>query len=206
MKLTEAQIIEALKQPIGKALALIAPGMQTFGRWPSPGRTAEEQKQATATMRNIAMTYAVACANDPKITAEIIECTARRYLQGEVTIWENGVHVPATAEFPTAPQFRNACIQTWHHLYRIVAIGEKIEDGAKVLVTRVERRDDPQPGVAALEAPATPEQVAAIKTRLERLPSMPSLSEAVTRREPRVVNQEAEAELARIREAIRREA
>lgn len=204
---TEEQAIEELKRPIGKALSLIAPGMKTFGRFPSMGKTPEEQEQVKSTMQMVAMTYAVACANEPKITPEVVEATARRYLQGSVTIWENGAHVPACTEFPTAPQFKEACIQTWHKLYRVVAIGEREEDGAKVLVTKEVRRDERQPGVLALDPPASSEQLLALRDRLERLASMPSLSEAASApRAPRVINPEAEAELERIRESLKKEA
>lgn len=190
--------IAELEKPIGKALSLIAPGLQTFGRWPSPGRTKEEQEMVKNQMTTIAKVYAVACENDPKITPEVVEVTARRYLQGKVTIWKDGVHVPASTEFPTAPQFRDACIQTWHELYHIIAIGERIEDGAKVLITRVERREDPQPGVAALDAPASPEAVAAIKERLAKLPAaLPSIGKSERRSGN---NPDAENELARMRE------
>jgi hypothetical protein len=184
-------LMESLITAMGK---IRDAGYKTFGNWSDSEMAAK------------AVTYYECISDIPKITPEIINLTATRYNKGKVTVWREGVHVPATREFPTSFEFKDACLQTWELTYRIVAIGEKIEDGAKVLVTSVERRDDPQPGVSALEAPATPEQVAAIKTRFERLPSMPSLSEAVTRREPRQYNAEAEAHLASIREKLRREA
>ncbi len=49
-------------------------------------------------------------------------------------------------------------------------------------------------------------EILAIKERLERLPAMPSLSEAVSRpRVAREVNPEAEAELEKIRQSLRKE-
>lgn len=154
---------------------------------------------------DMAQLYALVLSKDEKVSVDIVQKTAMRYVEGDVTVWSKGAFVPASKEFPSPAEFRDACLQTWHLLYRIVAIGEKVEDGAKVLITRTERRDDPQPGVLALDPPATPDQLLAIKKRLERLPAMPSLSEAVSRpREVREVNPEAELE--RIRQSQRREA
>lgn len=49
-----------------------------------------------------------------------------------------------------------------------------------------------------------PLRIIAIKDRLERLPAMPSLSEAASRpRVAREVNPEAEAELEKIRQSLR---
>ena len=157
-------------------------------------------------VEEMAKLYALILSEDDKINIDIIQRTAMRYVKGDVTVWSKGAFIPASREFPSPSEFRDACLQTWHMIYRIDAIGEKEEDGAKVLVTKVSRRDDPQPGVLALDPPATPEQVLAIKKRLERLPAMPSLSEAVSAPRPtREVNPEAEAELERIRESLRSE-
>lgn len=152
---------------------------------------------------DMAQLYGLILSEDDKINLDIIQRTAMRYVRGDVTVWSKGAFIPASKEFPSPAEFRDACLQTWHMIYRIDAIGEKDEDGAKVLITRVTRRDDPQPGVLALDPPATPDQLVAIRKRLERLPAMPSLSEAVSApRPPREVNVEAEAELERIRQSL----
>lgn len=132
-------------------------GMKTFGQW------------SDSEIKGRVRVYAEVLREDAKITPEIVLATAKRYAEGRVTVWKDGAHIPASKEFPTAPEFRDACLQTWHGLYRIVAIGERDDDGAKILQTRVERRDDPQPGVKSLDAPATEETKALFKSKWDAL-------------------------------------
>lgn len=178
-----------------KAFAVLRnAGYKTFGQW--------SDAEALAKAR----TFALVLAKDPKVTTEIIQATALRYANGEVTIWQSGAHVPASLEFPAAPQFRDACIQTWHELYRLVAIGEKIEDGAKVLITTIEKRSESNSSLPALDPPATPDQIAAARARIAALVprAMPRATEAVVTRPSRESNPEADAVLAKMAE-IRRQ-
>ena len=118
---------ECLINSIGKALTLVvSSGFATFGRWPSQGKTKFEQDAAKRQMRTIASAYALAMADEPRITREIVEMTGLRYIQGKVTVWEKGEQVQVREELPTAPQFRAACIQTWMTLYTTYPVGETV--------------------------------------------------------------------------------
>jgi hypothetical protein len=171
--LSQRERAEMLRQPVGKALALLAPGMNTYGRWPSPGRTAEEQNLAMKQMDVIARTYAVACCCDPKITVEIVKATAEAYLQGQVTIYKSqdkgGVHVRPES-FPDVNQFRDACLQTFYRLYRTRAIDQKkLEDGTTVLITVLEPRSAARNEAPALEAPISKEELEAARAKISRI-------------------------------------
>lgn len=167
--LTKRERGHTLKDSIGKALALIAPGMNTFGRWPSPGRTAQEQELAMKQMESIALTYSVACAHMWQISPEIVKATAQAYLEGEVTIFKDGAHIKPEA-FPDVNQFRDACLQTFYRLYRQRATGQKVlEDGAVVLTTILEPRSKPVPDAPALDLPMSPEQLEQARAKITRL-------------------------------------
>lgn len=158
-------------------------------------------------VKSKARVYGVVLGEDPRITPEIIEQTATRYITGKVTVWHRGDPVPAPEEFPSASAFRDACLETWNTLYKEVPDAEiTLADGSKVLRTKYVRRHGERNQVPpALDRPATPEQIAAVKARVSSLPArpMPTLSEAVTKRQPRHHNPEAEAVLAQMAE-IRR--
>ena len=178
-----------------KAFAVLRnAGYKTFGQW--------SDAEALAKAR----TFALVLAKDPKVTTEIIQATALRYANGEVTIWQSGAQVPASLEFPAAPQFRDACVQTWHELYRLVAIGEKIEDGARVLITTVEKRSESTSTPPVLDPPATPEQIAAARARIAALVprTIPSGRGAIITRPFRESNPEADSVLAQMAEIRRR--
>ncbi len=118
---------EDLINSIGKALTLIvSSGFATFGRWPGQGKTKIEQEAAKRQMRTIASAYALSMADEPRITREIVEKTGLRYIQGKVTAWDKGEQIQVRQELPTAPQFREACIQTWMTLYATYPVGETV--------------------------------------------------------------------------------
>lgn len=187
----------ALFAAITKAFGIIRDaGFKTFGSWSDSEFTSK------------AKVYNSVLGGDSRITPEIVEQTADRYITGKVTVWHRGDNVPAPEEFPSASAFRDACLETWNTLYKEVPDGElTLEDGSKVLRTKYVRRDgNTQPAAPALDRPATPQQIAAVKARVASLPSrpMPTLSAAVTRREPRQPNPEADAVLVQLAE-IRRQ-
>lgn len=156
------------------------------------------------TVIDMAKLYAAVIAKDSRLTVEIMQKTAMRYVEGEVTIWSKGAFVPAPREFPSPAEFRDACVQTWGEIYEMRAIGETVnEDGTRVIQTKQFKKNDPQPGVLALEAPASPETVAQIKARIDKLVPALTLSEAVVSRE-RASNPNAAEELERMAQ-IRRQ-
>ncbi len=158
-------------------------GFKTYGQW-----TDKELLEK-------ANVFSLVLADESKITTEIIQATALRYAKGEVTTWTKDGDKPVDNDFPTAAQFLNACVQTWHLLYRLVADGERIEDGARILTTRVERRAAAVSEAPVLEPRATPEQVAALRSHLglgvQSLPDQPGRSR-------RIPNPEADAVLAQM--------
>lgn len=168
-ELTKRERGHTLKDPIGKALALLAGGMNTYGRWPQPGRSEAEQKLAMKQMEAIALTYSVGCAHLWQISPDIVKATAQAYLEGEVTIFQNGSQVKPQS-FPDVHEFRDACLQTFYRLYRTRATGQKVlEDGAVVLTTVLEPRSAPVADAPALEAPMSAEQLEAARQKITRL-------------------------------------
>lgn len=173
-------------------------GFKTFGAW-SDGEVTSK-----------ARVFVVVLEEDPRITPEIVEQTVTRYITGKVTVWHRGDNVPAPEEFPSASAFRDACLETWNTLYKQVPDGEiTLGDGSKVLQTKyVSRNTGHRQAQSALDAPATPEQIEAVKARISQLPARsmvePSRPSFVSKRSPRPINPEAEAVLQQMAE-IRRQ-
>lgn len=115
-----------LEKAVGRVLALVhTSGLKDFGRYPKGNANA---------LQEIAKVYAFAVSNEPGVTQEIVEMTAKRYLTRKVWIWNNGSH-DAPTEFPTSSQFADACKQTLLEEYANLPIGEIEEDGYHRLVT-----------------------------------------------------------------------
>ena len=70
--------------------------------------------------------YAFLCAEHQEITPEIIHETTMRYARGKVTRWKDGVHVPVPIVFPSAPEYVDACKQTYLEMYQMICVGEEI--------------------------------------------------------------------------------
>jgi hypothetical protein len=143
--------------------------MNTYGRWPSPGRNEAEQKLAKKQMDNLALTYSVGCAHLWQISPEIVKATAQAYLEGQITIFSNGAHIKPES-FPDVNQFRDACLQTFYRLYRLRATDQKrLEDGTVVMITKLEPRKAALSEAPALEAPISKEQLEAARAKITRL-------------------------------------
>lgn len=70
--------------------------------------------------------YAYLCAEHQEITPEILRETTLRYARGQVTRWKDGAHVPVPIVFPTAPEYVDACKQTYLEMYQMICVGEEI--------------------------------------------------------------------------------
>ena len=64
-------------------------------------------------LENKALVYSIVVSEDESIDEEIVVLTGMRYLRGEVTVYNDGAQIPASHDFPTAPEFYNACKQTY---------------------------------------------------------------------------------------------
>lgn len=189
----------AMFAAITKAFGIIRDaGFKTFGAWSDSEFTSK------------ARVYTTVLGQDSRITPEIVEQTADRYITGKVTVWHRGDNVPAPEEFPSASAFRDACLETWNTLYKEVPDGEiTLPDGSKVLQTKYVSRDPShRRAQRSMDAPATPEQIEAIKARISQLPARsmvePSRPSFANKRSPRPINPEAEAVLQQMAE-IRRQ-
>jgi hypothetical protein len=74
-----------------------------------------------------AQLYAHLISSDTRITKEVIEEVTWRYCRGEITKLKAGETVPVGMDFPTAPEYLEACVQVWHSLYFYRAIGYTID-------------------------------------------------------------------------------
>ncbi len=92
-------------------------------------------------LENKALVYSIVVSEDESIDEEIVVLTGMRYLRGEVTVYNDGAQIPASHDFPTAPEFYNACKQTYHALYRMIEVGETERDGIVYSHTLKVRRD-----------------------------------------------------------------
>lgn len=108
----------------GQAIAiLVDAGFSTYGRYPQAPKSEKEIETYEKRIYEIAEAYAVSLLDSDKITPEIIKMTSYRYLQNKVTVWKDGAQIPVSKDLPTAPEFREACIQTWHQSYQRLVIG-----------------------------------------------------------------------------------
>ena len=123
-----------LTKTLIKAFAvLIDGGYKTYGDW------SFEQMQTKAKL------YALLMADDPKITREIVQSTCMRYMRRQVWVWKGGEQSPASMDFPSAPEFREACLQTWHAEFQTLAIGySQNELGYQIAHTIDIRRNIPE--------------------------------------------------------------
>jgi hypothetical protein len=123
-----------LTKTLIKAFAvLIDGGYKTYGDW------SFEQMQTKAKL------YALLMADEPKITKEIVQSTCMRYMRRQVWVWKGGEQSPASMDFPSAPEFREACLQTWHAEYQTLAIGySQNELGYQIAHTIDIRRNIPE--------------------------------------------------------------
>jgi hypothetical protein len=108
---------------------LVDGGFNTYGGFTG------EQLEAKA------LIYSTILLEDADMDNEIIKLTGMRYLKGEVTVYRDGCHVPVSHDFPTAPEFYQACKQTYAALYRNIVIGETERDGIPYAHTLKVRRD-----------------------------------------------------------------
>jgi len=123
-----------LTKTLIKAFAvLIDGGYKTYGDW------SFEQMQTKAKL------YALLMADEPKITKEIVQSTCMRYMRRQVWVWKGGEQSPASMDFPSAPEFREACLQTWHAEFQTLAIGySQNELGYQIAHTIDIRRNIPE--------------------------------------------------------------
>jgi hypothetical protein len=68
-----------------------------------------------------------------------------RYMRRQVWVWKGGEQSPASMDFPSAPEFREACLQTWHAEFQTLAIGySQNELGYQIAHTIDIRRNIPE--------------------------------------------------------------
>ena len=94
---------------------LLDAGFKTYGA------LSDEQLMSKAQL------YAHLISQDPRITKEIIEAVTWSYVTGKATKLVKGEDVPAGIDFPTAPEYLEACIRSWHNLYYYSAIGYTLD-------------------------------------------------------------------------------
>lgn len=121
---------QRLKEDVLNAICLmIDAGFNTFGGF------------TEAQILNKALIFSLVLEEDERVDAEIIMNTSMRYLKGQVTRYEDGGQVPVGFNFPSAPEFYNACLQTYESMYRTISVGETQRNGAIYCHTLRVRRD-----------------------------------------------------------------
>lgn len=103
---------------------LIDAGFATYGQW------TDEQ------VLNKAQLYTRLLSEHPEIGADVVQETVWRYVRGQVG---------NTSQFPTAPDFLQACIDAHRDLYVMLAIGSSFDSkGNEYLHTISVRKDMPE--------------------------------------------------------------
>lgn len=111
---------------------LIDGGYRTYGDW------------SAELLQTKARLYAM-LLDDPKITRDVVQATTMRYMRREVWVWKGCEQQWASLDFPSAPEFREACLQTHHAMYQTLAIGYSTnERGYQIMHTVEVRRNIPE--------------------------------------------------------------
>ena len=111
---------------------LIDGGYRTYGDW------------SAELLQTKARLYAM-LLDDPKITRDVVQATTMRYMRREVWVWKGCEQQQASLDFPSAPEFREACLQTHHAMYQTLAIGySQNELGYQIAHTIDIRRNIPE--------------------------------------------------------------
>ena len=108
---------------------LVDGGLNTYGAW---------SNELLLTKGKL---YGFVIEEDARINQDVIQETVNNYLRGKITRYQDGAQVPVGSDFPTAAQFYDACLQTFHMMYRTVSVGESEIGGNLVLHTLTVRRN-----------------------------------------------------------------
>lgn len=104
---------------------LIDAGFATYGQW------TDEQ------VLNKAQLYTRLLSEHPEIGTDVVQETVWRYVRGQVG---------NTSQFPTAPDFLQACIDTHRDLYVLLAIGSSTDSKGNEYLHTVSVRKDTSEG------------------------------------------------------------